>query len=522
MAANPSIQLGTDGNWAIKEDNLLAYKKDGDRFFNKEFDFTRGSLATFVDKDGLIKISGVTDTELVTNGNFDSDSDWIKGTGWSIANGRASYDGTGGTSFIRQNDVIEVGKTYKVTLEVLANEGSGINTIFLGGTVLNSSHLSVGSYTFYGSTNNTAVFLTIYGRSGEVFEIDNVSVKEVQLETPRIDFTDDATGHLLLEPQSTNLIPYSENFSSWSKTRCTVTSNQAISPDGTLNADLMTSTGDDARLEDQVGSSGAEYTQSIYVKSAQVSDVNCRIDFAGANIVNFTANQQWQRIETTLTNTSVNPRVRIRILNSGNSIYVWGAQLEQKSFKTSYIPTQGGAVTRNLEVCTNSGGSVEDFNGEEGVLFIDVARFKNDLNYLTLRLSQDNSEYNEVAFKFRNTEGFIFARTIKDGVSRGFIEYTFPPGEDDSLNKLAFSYQENSCSLWVNGQNVGNFSGPSNSAQGTLKYLQLARGSGEPFYGKVKNVQVFKRVLSDGELYLLTVPQYQSYQEMATALNYTL
>ena len=64
MAANPSIQLGTDGNWAIKEDNLLAYKKDGTRFFNKEFDFSRGSLATFVDKDGLIKVSGVTDTEL--------------------------------------------------------------------------------------------------------------------------------------------------------------------------------------------------------------------------------------------------------------------------------------------------------------------------------------------------------------------------------------------------------------------------------------------------------------------------
>ena len=66
MAANPSIQLGTDGNWAIKEDNLLAYKKDGDRFFNKEFDFTRGSLATSVDKDGIIKYSGVTNTELVT------------------------------------------------------------------------------------------------------------------------------------------------------------------------------------------------------------------------------------------------------------------------------------------------------------------------------------------------------------------------------------------------------------------------------------------------------------------------
>ena len=90
--------------------------------------------------------------------------------------------------FIQQNDVIEVGKTYKVTLEVLANEGSGNNTIYLGGTLLNSSHLSVGSYTFYGSTNNTNVTLVIFGRSGEVFEIDNVSVKEIQTDVPRIDF----------------------------------------------------------------------------------------------------------------------------------------------------------------------------------------------------------------------------------------------------------------------------------------------------------------------------------------------
>jgi septal ring-binding cell division protein DamX len=42
------------------------------------------------------------------------------------------------------------------------------------------------------------------------------------------------------------------------------------------------------------------------------------------------------------------------------------------------------------------------------------------------------------------------------------------------------------------------------------------------FYGKTKDLKVFKRAMSDGELYLLTVPQYQSYQEMATALNYTL
>jgi hypothetical protein len=29
-------------------------------------------------------------SELVTNGTFDTDSDWVKGTGWSIANGKAT------------------------------------------------------------------------------------------------------------------------------------------------------------------------------------------------------------------------------------------------------------------------------------------------------------------------------------------------------------------------------------------------------------------------------------------------
>ena len=171
----------------------------------EDFDFARASVASRVNSSGLVEMVGRTlgsnlvqngdfseigpdlvqngtfdlGSELVTNGDFATDSDWTKGTGWTIANGIATYDGTAGTSAITQADVIEVGKTYKVTIEVISNEGTGANTIFLGGTVLNGSHLSVGTHTFYGATSNTNVKLNIYGRSGEVFQIDNVSVKEV-------------------------------------------------------------------------------------------------------------------------------------------------------------------------------------------------------------------------------------------------------------------------------------------------------------------------------------------------------
>jgi len=49
-----AVKLG-NGNWAVKEDKLLAYNDNSGRFFNKEFDFSRGSIATYVAKDGLIK-----------------------------------------------------------------------------------------------------------------------------------------------------------------------------------------------------------------------------------------------------------------------------------------------------------------------------------------------------------------------------------------------------------------------------------------------------------------------------------
>ena len=56
----------------------------------------------------------------------------------------------------------------------------------------------------------------------------------------------------------------------------------------------------------------------------------------------------------------------------------------------------------------------------------------------------------------------------------------------------------------------------------TMNYLSVEINISGLFQGKTKNIQVFKRALTDAELYLLTVTQYESYQEMATALNYTL
>jgi hypothetical protein len=59
--------------------------------------------------------------ELVTNGGFDSDSDWTKGTGWSIANGYAHH-ASGANSNITQSIAVEADKAYIIEFNIL--EGS--------------------------------------------------------------------------------------------------------------------------------------------------------------------------------------------------------------------------------------------------------------------------------------------------------------------------------------------------------------------------------------------------------------
>ncbi len=79
-------------------------------------------------------------SELVTNGDFATDSNWTKGIGWSIANGSASCDGTqtANSTLVQQNGILGVsldlvvGRTYKMELNIVVSSGF-ITNIELGG-----------------------------------------------------------------------------------------------------------------------------------------------------------------------------------------------------------------------------------------------------------------------------------------------------------------------------------------------------------------------------------------------------
>ena len=120
---------------------------------------------------------------LVTNGTFDTDSGWIKGTGWSISGGKAILvDGLDPSYQIYQSISGLNTKNLKVTFDV---------TDFSGDAELRypfrKNITGNGSYTFYGVGTLDRVQFQVKSGFTASFSIDNVSVQLVRAELDQIE-----------------------------------------------------------------------------------------------------------------------------------------------------------------------------------------------------------------------------------------------------------------------------------------------------------------------------------------------
>ena len=230
------------------------------------------------------------------------------------------------------------------------------------------------------------------------------------------------------------------------------------------------------------------------------------LDNADARIEDF--GNDWLRISLTLQATSTaigriilcsiptstSSRAAGYIGNTSNSFYIWGGQMEQGTYPTSYIKTEASAVTRLKDECLN-GGDSDLFNITEGTFFVDSYVY-NSGNQTTIGLS-DGSDSNKLILIFQSYGTQV--RVFSSGGVSSFLNLTF-----DQRNKIAVTFKENEYKFFINGVLVGSDTiATVPSGMDRLNFSNRT-GTANLFEGKVYDTRVYDRVLTEAEAIELT------------------
>jgi len=349
---------------------------------------------------------------------------------------------------------------------------------------------------------------------------------------PRLNSVAGGCPSLLLEPQRTNLITQSEYIGSsyWDKKTSTVTGGH-ISPIGQLNAYKVVEGSLDGLQwieSSQVSTAAGDLTLSLYVKSAERTKIGIRDGISGAyatfdlslgTVLDNSAGTDggveslpngYYRLTLTITSgTSIFYALYIlsdtyvsgapsdhTYQGDGTSgIYIYGAQAEEGSYATSYIPTYGTAATRVQDACSKTG--ISSLIGQtEGTLFVETESLINGIG-CRFTLS-DGTISNRVSIEWDEVpsriKGFLGSggNTSADGYD-----------QTDRL-KIALTYNASAFKMFINGVLVDTDSSiPTVSGMGRVEFSNYG-GVNYPFLGSAHQLLIFTTALSDAEAITLT------------------
>ena len=339
--------------------------------------------------------------ELVTNGNFYSNSDWNLDSGWSISGGKLIATNTALEA--TQTNVFTPNKTYEVTFTIDSISSGSVK--IKAGTTNGSIRTTAGTY--------TQVLTVLFGTS-LVFDmhssgscvIDNVSAKEIT--DADFDFDRNSTGtrvneDYLIEDVPYNIFSYSEDFTNsyWSKYG-TVETTTVKAPYSTANAiKLIRSTGTYNIIRPQTNIVGTIFTQSIFVKNIDADNFYIRsasgfsfYNFANkttssANLVATSAGNGWIKLTTNDVHATFKQfgigESETDSTELNNAVYIWGAQIVKGDQPKDYLKT-----TDRLDI-----PRIDYTNGEPSIL-LEPSRTNLIPNSTTTIANNTTIEYNNI------------------------------------------------------------------------------------------------------------------------------
>jgi hypothetical protein len=357
-------------------------------------------------------------------------------------------------------------------------------------------------------------------------------IEVVPANSPRFDF-DPISGEslgLLVEEQRTNLLKWSEDFNGfdWTKGAAgtallpVVTSNQSIAPDGSNTADLVvfdlngsTTVNDRSQISQSYTTEiGKSYIFSVWIKTSDDTIKNIRLSFNGGNPNNpnyhptgiVTVNGSWQRYIigiNSATNNILFPRISLRVGTETSdfaSVYLWGAQFEEGTFPTSYIPTTTSTVTRTADNARIIGSNFSDFyNPSEGTLITNVnLPFRILTGARSFALDDGTTSYmidltnttNSVTLEGLENSSYTNIRTISNSTSK--------------IMKQATSFNSSNQTISVNGE----VTTPSSTSLSISRYknLRIASQVNNSAYlnGYIQQLVYYPTALPSNQLITLT------------------
>jgi hypothetical protein len=306
-------------------------------------------------------------------------------------------------------------------------------------------------------------------------------IESVASNVPRLDYTNSTCPSVLVEPQRTNLVLYSEQFDNayWTKQSTTVTANNTTSPDGNVTADKIVSNAvNDEHLVYYFEPTilNQVLTISVFVKKLNYRYAILRSFTTGAyrtsvfDLDNGTITSQdlgastiksfgngWYRISATFTSPlgvfgiqyGFSASTGITYNGDGTSgNYAWGFQTEAGSYATSYIPTTSASVTRNADVISKTG--ISSLIGQtEGTLFLDFNRTSTNEGGFQLGNSDGPNDYlNSIILQW-NVNG-VYTNIIVGGAT----QFTNTSSAVTGRHKLAVVYKANDFALYIDGVQI--------------------------------------------------------------------
>jgi len=315
----------------------------------------------------------------------------------------------------------------------------------------------------------------------------------------RFDFnpTTGAAQGLLLEGASTNIALESAFASGWIDLAGTTTLNAGIAPDGTLTAAQWAPGTGSSTARGLYPAAALSLTASIWTTSVWTAPIASGLAFASLSLISPNTSTGYNVLTNLATGAQSNAslgsptntgsavvaypasqyRASVTMLGAtGSSLiavsgsptappaggysdmfpvfngsgvagaYVWGAQVENLPFPTSYIPTTSGSASRSADALSNP--------WSPGAVFTKLVKVTTPIGFsttadMTAWAYDDGTASNEFLLIYNHTTGHLNLKVVSGGTIQATLD--LGAGAASTNYTVAFAAQANSFRASVNG-----------------------------------------------------------------------